>query len=122
MHTKRKDLFTGQEFIPKRQNQLFISSKTRNDFHNSRTTEENKLRAFVSEPLLRNHKILLSIHSRIGEKLTFTKEYLKGRGFNFSVLTHFEFFEDKTLPALYNFIYVDLFEPTSDSVTIYRKS
>lgn len=121
MNIKRKDLLTGQEFVPKRQNQLFMSSKTRNDFHNSQALRERGLRAFVSEPLIRNHKILLGIHNRLGEKLTFTKEYLKGKGFNFSVLTHFEFFEDKTLPALYNYIYVDLFEPLSDSITIYRK-
>lgn len=121
MQIKRKDLFTGQEFLPKRQNQLFMSSKTRNDFHNQRAMKEKELRAFIAEPLLRNHKILLDIHNRIGEKLSFTKEFLKGKGFNFSVLTHYEFFEDKTLPSLYNFIYLNIYDPSSDSITIFRK-
>jgi hypothetical protein len=116
-----KDLFTGEIFKPNRRNQKFKTSKNRTDYHNSRAFKELSARAFIINPLKKNHKILMELLQEVGAKGTYSREFLQGKGFSFSVMTHFESFENETRPAIFNFIYVDLFmnKPT---ITIYRKS
>lgn len=117
----KKDLFSGEQFSPRRKNQKFISSKNRVAYHNNRAYQSKSIKAFISEPLNRNHKILMELIGEINKPRTFSKEFLTGKGFSLSVMTHFETFENRTLPALFNFIYLDLFENKS-TLTIIRKS
>jgi hypothetical protein len=116
-----KDLFTGEIFKPSRRNQKFKTSKNRIDYHNGKAFQEISTRSFITSPLKTNHKILMGLFQEAGMKETYTREFLLGKGYNFSVMTHFESFDDKKLPALFNFIYLDLFENKS-TLTIYRKS
>jgi hypothetical protein len=116
-----KDLYTGELFRPRRKNQKFVSSKNRIDFHNTRTHQTNRLKAFISEPLNKNHKILMQLVLDIDKPYSYTKDFLKGKGINLSVMTHFETYDNKTVPALFNFIYLDLFE-NIPTLTIIRKS
>lgn len=116
-----KDLFTGELFTPTRRNQKFKCSKNRVDYHNSKAFQEIKARSFITNPLKLNHKIMMGLLREVGAKGTYSREFLQGKGYNFSVMTHFENYEGETVPALFNFIYVDLFANKS-SLTIYRKS
>jgi hypothetical protein len=116
-----KDLYSGEQFSPRRKNQKFVSSKNRIAFHNNRAYQSKSIKAFVTEPLNRNHKILMELINDTYKPKTYSKEFLKGKGFSLSVITHFDTFENKTLPALFNFIYLDLFENKS-LLTIIRKS
>jgi hypothetical protein len=116
-----KDLFTGEIFKPNRRNQKFKSSKNRIDYHNSRAYKELSARAFITNPLKKNHKILMELLREVGAKGTYTREFLEGKGFNLSVMTHFESYDNRKVPAIFNFIYVDLFE-SKPTLTIYRKS
>jgi hypothetical protein len=116
-----KDLYTGEIFRPNRRNQKFKSSKNRIDYHNNQAFKELSTRAFIINPLKKNHKILMELLRDIGSKGTYTRDFLKGKGFNLSVMTHFETYDTKTVPAIFNFIYIDLFE-NKPTLTIYRKS
>lgn len=116
-----KDLFTGETFKPNRRNQKFKSSKNRIDYHNSRAFQELRARAFITNPLKKNHKILMELLREVGAKGTYTREFLLGKGYNLSVMTHFESYDGYTVPAIFNFIYVDLFE-NKPTLTIFRKS
>jgi hypothetical protein len=116
-----KDLFTGEVFTPTRRNQKFKCSKNRVDYHNRKSFQEIRVRAFITNPLKKNHKILMELLREVGAKGTYTREFLQGKGYNLSVMTHFESYDSQTVPALFNFIYVDLLENKS-TLTIYRKS
>ena len=116
-----KDLLTGESFRPRRKNQKFKNPQNRIEYHNNKAYNENNYRAFISEPLKQNHKILMKLITEPNTLKRFSNDYLLGMGFNLSVLTHFEAYENKTLPALFNFIYIDLFD-RKPTLTIYRKA
>lgn len=116
-----KDLYTGELFKPNRKNQKFLSCQNRIAYHNKNAYLNNRIKAFISEPLSKNHKILMQLVIDIGKPYSYAKDYLKGKGVNLSVMTHFETIDNKTVPALYNFLYLDLFE-NKTTLTIIRKS
>ena len=116
-----KDLFTGEIFKPSRRNQKFKNSKNRIDYHNGRAYQDLSTRSFITNPLKKNHKILMCLLQEEGSTGTYTREFLQGKGYNLAVMTHFESFDNKTLPAIFNFLYMDLFE-NKTTLTIYRKS
>lgn len=116
-----KDLFTGEIFIPKRRNQKFKNSKNRIDYHNGKANQELSTRLFITSPLKKNHRILMCLIQEVGAHVTFTREFLQGQGYNFDVLTHFDYYDSKPLPAIFNFLYIDLFE-NKTTLTIFRKS
>lgn len=115
------DLFTGEAFKPNRKNQKFMTSQNRIAYHNKKSHQTNRIKAFISEPLNKNHKILMQIIPEIGKPYSFSKDFLNGKGINLSLLTHFDTIDNKTVPAIYNFIYIDLFE-NKNTITIIRKS
>ncbi len=80
-------MYSGEEFYPKRNNQVFASKSNRISYHNNLN---NKLRndlKLINNQLLLNYKIcknLLKDDSRI----VVHKEFLKGKGFDFSYFTN----------------------------------
>ena len=52
---------------------------------------------------------------------TYLKQLLLEKGYNLSVMSHYENFNGRVSPTLYNFILIDLFDNKS-SITIHRKS
>ena len=116
-----KDLFSGEQFNPRRKNQKFMSVKNRVAYHNNKANQSKKIKSFVTVPLHRNHKILMELITEKNKPASFSKDFLLGKGFNFSVMTHFEFNDNKTIPALFNFVYLDLFD-NKPTITIIKKS
>lgn len=83
---KRKCKFSGEEFYPMRNNQVFANSKNRISFHNSiNNILRNKLK-ITSNQLLNNYKICCEV---LGKNKTTTvhREFLKGKGFDFVYFT-----------------------------------
>ncbi|MEQ3690756.1 MAG: hypothetical protein ABNG98_04500, partial [Flavobacterium sp.] len=84
---KRTCLYSGEEFIPKRNNQVFASRYNRISFHNQ---INNKLR---NEPKLTNNQLM--VNYKIGiellskeKSITIHREFLKGKGFDFRYFTN----------------------------------
>lgn len=103
----RKDLLTGEPFVPTRITQKFANAENRILYHNQRA---NKLRhsiMFVDNPLRANLRILNKIMDNKNE-LTFHKEYLLGKGYTFNVMTHFVTHEEKRQPCIYHYIIITL--------------
>lgn len=105
----RKCLYSGEEFIPKRNNQVFASKKNRSNYHNE---INNKLRnelKFANNQLLKNYKICIDL---LGKKriITVHKEFLKGKGFDFKFFTNIAESNSKSVIAytIYNITFEKL--------------
>ena len=115
MMKKSQCLYSGEEFIPRRANQKFATTKNRMDYHNSRYSAIRKLKAKYDEKLHKNFCVLNELMSEV-DSGTFHKEFLKGKGFSFNVLTHFTEFNGRELPALYDFV----IEPQRENIKFHR--
>ena len=118
-NTKRTCLYSGEQFYPKRNNQKFATSKNKETFHNNINNELRRARAFIERKLHRNFKILLELMKE-KTKGSFSKEFLKGKGFSFDVLTHYEMYEGINRHAIYSFIIIPS-ENNTEYVTVIRK-
>ncbi len=114
---KSQCLYSGEEFIPRRTNQKFASTKNRMDYHNSRYRAFRKQKAKYDEKLHKNFCVLNELLSDT-DVAVYHKQFLKGKGFSFNVLTHFERVNGRDLPALYSF----LIEPKGDEIQFKRIS
>ena len=78
-----KDLFTQEEFIKRRSNQKFASSKNRIRFNNLKARQKRLMKDSVNRKLDQNRTILSRI---IGDKpeIIVSKDYLLGAGFSFN--------------------------------------
>lgn len=95
------------EFKPKRSNQIYYSASQRIFHNNQKSNDKRKKRAFVEKPLITNHNILEDLLNG-NSKMTFHKEYLLGKGYNFSVFTHYSKYGEKQHPAIYNYLLFQL--------------
>jgi hypothetical protein len=106
----RKDLLTGEVFVPQRINQVFAKSANRIAFHAFHNKKANDLRhsaAFINKPLHVNLRILNELMKGKTDK-TFHKQFLMGKGFSFSVHNHVNVYEGKNHYALYQYTVVNL--------------
>lgn len=99
----RNDKLTGEAFQPRRSHQAFARAENRIRYHNNMANKLRKEKAFVDRPLHRNIKILIEIMGDNNEA-SFHKEFMKGKGFNFTVFTHYENYNGKKIQAIYQFI------------------
>ena len=116
----KSDLLTGEKFTPRRRNQKFATSKNRIAFNNNKAFELRDSKAFVDKPLKENHRILSNL-LKPKETKSFSKEFLKGKGYNTTVFSHYETYDNKNYPALYQFILID-FTLNNPNIKIHRKS
>ena len=82
----RKCLYSGEEFLPKRNNQVFASKSNRIKYHNR---INNKLRndlKSTNNQLILNYKICKELLGFNKTRLIH-KEFLKGKGFDFKFFT-----------------------------------
>ncbi len=80
--------FSGETFIPKRQNQIFASKQNRILFHNQINNQLRKRLSKINKQLLLNLRILLEVLDGDNERVIH-KQFLLGKGFSFNVFTHF---------------------------------
>jgi hypothetical protein len=100
-----RDPLTNEEFIQRRSNQKFATPDNRIAFHNRRA---NKLRESIREytsALHRNLKILNELMEEESEA-RFHKQFLIGKGFNFSISTHVVIIDGQPQLAIYDFAYI----------------
>lgn len=99
---KRNDLLTGEVFFPTRITQKFSSPSNRIKFNNNKASNLRNSLKFVNGPLRTNYSILNCLMK--GENnAVFHKEYLRGKGYVFEVLTHYKKVNGTKLPCVYFF-------------------
>ena len=103
----RKDLLTGEGFVPQRINQVFANSANRIAYHNKKANQLRHSAAFINKPLHVNLRILNELMKGKKEK-TFHKHFLIGKGFSFSVHNHVTLYEGKNHYAVYQYTVVNL--------------
>lgn len=80
---KRKDLLTNEEFIPLRITQKFASAANRIKYYNQIAKDFRVQTNYIKKPLLSNIKILNELMQ--GKLIaSFHKEFLSGKGFDFT--------------------------------------
>lgn len=79
--------YSGESFIPTRQNQIFASKENRILFHNQINNQLRKRLSIINKQLLLNFRILIEVLDGENEA-TVHKQFLLGKGFSFSVFTH----------------------------------
>jgi len=103
----KKDLLTGEAFVPQRINQVFANSNNRIAYHNKKANELRHSAAFINKPLHVNLRVLNDLLKNKKER-TFHKQYLLGKGFSFSVHNHVNSYEGKNHYAVYQYTVVNL--------------
>ncbi len=103
----RKDLYSGENFYPKKVNQRFSTPQNRINFYNNLQSFKRLQTAYVNKPLWENFNILNSLFSNDDkmEKILH-KQFLIGKGFHFNVHTHYQHYQDKQYIACYNFLII----------------
>lgn len=113
----RKDLLTGEMFVPTRINQKFARPENRIIYYNNKANEMRHKKAFVNKPLHQNLRILEDIMQSKKEG-KFHKQFLLGKGFNFGVHTHITEYQGKDRYAMYSFVIIPL---SNDQIQIINR-
>ena len=80
--------YSGEEFTPKRNNQIYARSEYRIAHNNDKNNAKRMLMAPVNKSLSKNREILESILGSENENEVHT-QFLRGKGFDFGVFTGF---------------------------------
>lgn len=91
----RKCLYSGEEFIPKRNNQVFANRKNRSNYHNENNNKlRNELKS-INNQLILNYKICIDLLNN-KDSINVHREFLKGKGFDFKIFTNLTGNNNKT--------------------------
>lgn len=99
--------YNGEEFEQKRTNQVYATRYNQIMFNNNKNRELQKEVKEVNKKLLKNRRILYELLKDKQEK-TFTAEYLRGKGFNFHLLTTIYNEDNRTIYGVYDFAFYKL--------------
>lgn len=114
---KRKDLLTGEEFIPKKISQRFANPQNRIKYNNNLANALRQERAVVDKPMFKTHRVLKELMKN--KKMeTFHKQFLLGKGIDFRVFNNIKIFEGIARYALYEFIIIFGYGDKDMEVTI----
>jgi hypothetical protein len=99
---KRKDLLTGEEFIPKKVTQRFKTPANQIKHNNLQQSKRRQLLNVLLTPMTRTHRILTK---ELGKKpqVKLHREYLKGADADMTLITHVEKIDGRQFRALFNF-------------------
>ena len=114
---KRKDPYTGEEFIAKRENQRFACPENRIKFNNDAANELRRERENINKPIHNAHIKLRKLMVDRNE-VEFSFDYMDGAEIAFKAFTHFELYRGLLRPAIFEFILI-IDEPNK-KITIIR--
>jgi hypothetical protein len=99
--------YSGEEFRPKRRNQIYAKPEYRIAHNNEKGKAKREKTSLVNKALSKNREILERI---LESKTTATvhKEFLRGAGFSFRVFTHLV--QDKDSKATFYGVYGHAFK------------
>lgn len=102
---KKKDLLTGEEFIPKKISQRFATPQNRIKYNNNSANALRQERAVVDKPINTTHRVLRELMKN-KKKETFYKQFLLGKGVDFRVFNTIKIVDNIRYHSLYEFIYI----------------
>jgi hypothetical protein len=112
--------FSNEKFIPKRSNQIYATNEYRIANNNLKQKNIRRFTRLTDKRLHLNFRVLLELMQGQREA-EFNSEYLKGKGFNFSVLTGLIRKDNETLLCIYNYLYKQNSNNTITYVRLWNK-
>jgi hypothetical protein len=103
----KKDLLTGEEFIPKRINQVFAKPANRIAYHNGKAADLRHSSSYLDKPLKTNLKILNALMSGSKEEI-FHKQFLMGKGFSFEVYNNVQKMDGNLYYSIYSYAIIPM--------------
>lgn len=98
-----------QEFYPNRTNQIFKDEDSRKKYYNEKYGKLRRRLNIINKALFINYRA--SIIALDGKtNVIVNSQYLKGLGFNFKYITHFEIIDGKTCYGLYDVSFIKINE------------
>ena len=104
---ERKDLLTGETFVPQRINQRFVCPENRIIYYNDKANKIRHHLSVINKPLLAQWRILTELLSGKPEAV-FNKQFLLGKGISFELFTNYDKYDGKTVNAIYEYIIIKL--------------
>lgn len=83
----RIDPLTGEAFIPKRVNHIYVTPSNRKKFNNQKNEALRKERAKINGPLNKTHRLLKKLMEGKND-VKHSKDFLKGYGVELSLFNH----------------------------------
>lgn len=113
------DPFTGEEFIPKKISQRFANKENRIKFNNDKAKKIRIEQAPIINPLKLNFKIIKEL---IGNKMEIilNKEFLRGRGFDYTVNSGIERFNQKIYPLIFGYLIINDYSDNEVKIMVWR--
>ena len=111
-----QDPLTGEEFIPKRNNQRFASRKNQIRFNNDLALKRKESKSEILKQLENNWNALGNIlgNNALTEK---SEEFLRGAGLHFGYVTHSIMREGRRWSCVFNYAYL---KTNQDSIKVIR--
>jgi len=109
--------FTQTLFDARRNNQKFSTPEARKSYHNLINNSLRKKLSFINKQLLKNYKIADEILGDFTD-VSVHREYLKGKGFSFTVFTNLTQINDELVFGLFDIAFMKL--PDEDYYYLYR--
>ena len=99
---QRKDPYTGEVFTPKRNNQFFATRQNQVAYNNAKARKVRQLHSDIDNHIKKNWQILDDV-LKLQSKVTRTKEFLKGAGYNFSLYNSYRMEGAYAYYGVYNY-------------------
>ena len=100
---KKRCLLTNEEFIPKRQNQVYINRKAQ-IFVNNEKARQKRLKLNPTNKILEKNRNILSNILGSQKQIIKSRDYLLGSGFNFKFFSQSLLYEKKPCQVIYEYM------------------
>jgi hypothetical protein len=107
--TTKTDPHSGEEFIPKRTNQIFANPENKSKYNNAKAKYYRDELNRINNALMKNFKILNDLIKE-QESITISYIELMKKGFDFAFFTHFTVEKESQYPTIYYFMVVKVKE------------
>lgn len=105
---KKIDPFTGEEFVPKRSNQKFATEKNKNNYHNKKNRKLRIQCAPIDKKIKKNLLILEALLNGKKETGRVSKEFLRGKGFDFDGFNVRYLYKGEAHQGVYNYVVIKI--------------
>lgn len=99
---QRKDPYTGEVFVPKRNNQHFATRKNQVAYNNAKARKIRKIHSDIDVQLKKNWQVLDDLLG-LDEKITKSKDFLLGSGYDFRLFNSYQNHFGKAYYGVYNY-------------------
>lgn len=116
---KKIDPLTGEKFIPKKISQRFANKENRIKFNNEKAKKIRIEQAPIINPLKLNCRIIKGL---LGSKveIILNKDFLRGKGFDFTVNSGMEIFNGKIYPLIFGYLIINDYSDNEVKIMLWQ--